>query len=182
MFMEIVKKMCLSCGCECRNLNLVNEARKLMNIVNIPSNAKISEIPLCKENQVEILLTMPGDNNYYALSAGHWLNGSERLILSIVGTVKRSNGREYYDFFLKDKEISLDYFDKKADVENKQVENKQIDDVKNQAIIENMLDKWLSQKELEYIKSEWRAFYINPVAYKNSVVVDMIKQALESEV
>ena len=45
----------------------------------------------------------------------------------------------------------------------------------NQAIIENMLDMWLSQKQLEKIKEGWNAFYNDPLKYKVTVVIDMVK-------
>lgn len=49
----------------------------------------------------------------------------------------------------------------------------------NQALIENMLDMWLSQKQLEKIKKGWNVFYNDPLKYKGSVVVDMIKLDLQ---
>ena len=49
----------------------------------------------------------------------------------------------------------------------------------NQAIIENMLDMWLSQKQLEKIKEGWNASYNDPLKYNGSVVVDMIKLDLQ---
>ena len=49
----------------------------------------------------------------------------------------------------------------------------------NQAIIENMLDMWLSQKQLEKIKESWNAFYTDPLKYKGIVVVDMVKLDLQ---
>ena len=48
-----------------------------------------------------------------------------------------------------------------------------------QALIENVLDMWLSQKQLDAIKTGWYAFYSDPMAYKDSVVVDMVKLSLE---
>ena len=45
----------------------------------------------------------------------------------------------------------------------------------NQAIIENMLDMWLSQKQLEKIKEGWNAFYNDPLKYEGTIVVDMIR-------
>lgn len=51
-----------------------------------------------------------------------------------------------------------------------------------QALLENILDMWLTQKQIEAIKTGWKAFYENPMQYKNSVVVDMVKQFLEKEV
>ena len=49
----------------------------------------------------------------------------------------------------------------------------------NQAIIENMLDMWLSQKQLEKIKDGWNAFYNDPLKYKRTVVVDMVRLDLQ---
>ena len=45
----------------------------------------------------------------------------------------------------------------------------------NQAIIENMLDMWLSQKQLEKIKESWNAFYNDPLKYEGTIVVDMVR-------
>ena len=45
----------------------------------------------------------------------------------------------------------------------------------NQAIIENMLDMWLSQKQLEKIKEGWNAFYNDPLKYEGTIVVDMVR-------
>lgn len=49
----------------------------------------------------------------------------------------------------------------------------------NQAIIENLLDMWLSTAQLEAIKEGWNAFYNNPADYKGTVVVAMVKQFVE---
>lgn len=48
-----------------------------------------------------------------------------------------------------------------------------------QALLENVMDMWLTQKQIETIKTEWKAFYENPMQYENSVIVDMIKQFLK---
>ena len=48
-----------------------------------------------------------------------------------------------------------------------------------QALLENILDMWLTQKQIEAINIGWKAFYENPMQYKNSVVVDMVKQFLK---
>ena len=48
-----------------------------------------------------------------------------------------------------------------------------------QALIENVLDMWLTSKQLEAIKEGWNAFYNEPLKYKNSVVIDMVKLSLE---
>ena len=45
----------------------------------------------------------------------------------------------------------------------------------NQAIIENMFDIWLSQKQLEKIKEGWNAFYNDPLKYEGTIVVDMVR-------
>ena len=49
----------------------------------------------------------------------------------------------------------------------------------NQAIIENLLDMWLSSAQLEAIKEGWRAFYENPSAYKETIVITMVKQFIK---
>lgn len=48
-----------------------------------------------------------------------------------------------------------------------------------QAMIENVLDMWLSQNQLEMIKRDWKAFYDNPLKYKGTVIVEMVKQDLQ---
>ena len=47
-----------------------------------------------------------------------------------------------------------------------------------QAILENVLDMFLTSKQIEAIESGWNAFFQDPIQYKNSIVVDMIKQSL----
>ena len=49
-----------------------------------------------------------------------------------------------------------------------------------QAILENVLDMFLTSKQIEAIKNGWNAFYNEPLKYKNSVVVDMVKLSLEA--
>ena len=48
-----------------------------------------------------------------------------------------------------------------------------------QALLENVLDMWLTSKQIEAIENGWNAFYNNPMQYKNSVVVDMVKLFLQ---
>ena len=48
-----------------------------------------------------------------------------------------------------------------------------------QALLENVLDMWLTQKQIEAIETGWNAFYSDPMQYKNSVVVDMVKLFLQ---
>ena len=47
-----------------------------------------------------------------------------------------------------------------------------------QSLIENILDIWLSQRQLEYIQIEWKAFYDDPLKYKNTVVPALVKLGL----
>ena len=53
--------------------------------------------------------------------------------------------------------------------------------ISNQSLIENTLDMWLSQKQLEQIQCDWKAFCDDPVRFRGTVVVDMIKQDLAAE-
>ena len=48
-----------------------------------------------------------------------------------------------------------------------------------QALLEHVLDMWLTSKQIEHIKEGWNAFYNDPMQYKNSVVVDMVKLSLQ---
>ena len=48
-----------------------------------------------------------------------------------------------------------------------------------QALLENVLDMWLTQKQIDAIETGWSAFYNDPMQYKNSVVVDMVKLFLQ---
>lgn len=105
-FMQIVKAICETTSTDCRSLNKAELARELMNMVNIPSSATIEEIPLDWNNQVSICFTMPNDNNYYALYAGHWNDDTESMSLCIIGTQVKS----FFEFLTEEKEVSLDYF------------------------------------------------------------------------
>lgn len=111
-FMPIVKEICSITPTDCRSLNKAHLAREIMNLVNIPQNAEIYEIPLDWDDEVVILFMLPNDKNYYSLGAGHWLDGTERLILSITG---RWKGRKFKFFEEEGKEdipLPLDYFQK----------------------------------------------------------------------
>ena len=44
------------------------------------------------------------------------------------------------------------------------------------------MDMWLDQRQLSIIENDWRAFYNDPLKYKGTVVVDMVKQDIEQEV
>ena len=48
-----------------------------------------------------------------------------------------------------------------------------------QALLEHVLDMWLTQKQIDAIENGWNAFYSDPMQYKNSVVVDMVKLFLQ---
>lgn len=109
-FMQIVKAMCKTTSTDCRSLNKAELARELMDMVNIPSTATIEEIPLDWNNQVGICFTIPNDNNYYSLYAGHWNNGTERMMLCIIGTQVHSGSKSFFEFLTEEKEVSLDYF------------------------------------------------------------------------
>lgn len=48
-----------------------------------------------------------------------------------------------------------------------------------QALLEHVLDQFLTSKQMAYIKDGWNAFYNDPMQYKNSVVVNMVKLSLQ---
>lgn len=48
-----------------------------------------------------------------------------------------------------------------------------------QALLEHVLDMWLTQKQIDAIEKGWNAFYNEPLKYQNSVVVDMVKLSLQ---
>ena len=48
-----------------------------------------------------------------------------------------------------------------------------------QALLEHVLDMWLTQKQIDAIENGWNEFFNNPMQYKNSVVVDMVKLFLQ---
>ena len=52
---------------------------------------------------------------------------------------------------------------------------------KSAIIIENMLGMKLSQKQFEKIKDGWNAFYNDPLKYKNTIVVEMVKLYLQED-
>lgn len=47
-----------------------------------------------------------------------------------------------------------------------------------QALLEYVLDMFLTSKQIEEIQDGWKAFYQDPIFYKNSIVVDMVKLSL----
>ena len=48
-----------------------------------------------------------------------------------------------------------------------------------QALLEHVLDMWLTQKQIDAIENGWNEFFNNPMQYKNSIVVDMVKLSLQ---
>ena len=48
-----------------------------------------------------------------------------------------------------------------------------------QAIIENILDRFVLSKELQLISIEWKAFYNSPMDYKNTEVPAMVNMFLD---
>ena len=108
-FMEIVHEICTTSSTDCRSLNKSDLARKLMDLVNIPQNAEIQEIPLDWEDQVDVCFTIPNDDNYYSLYAGHWLDDTESMKLANTGKIDGSQ----FEFYEKEIDLPLDYFNKK---------------------------------------------------------------------
>ena len=51
-----------------------------------------------------------------------------------------------------------------------------------QAILEYVMDMQLDQRQLAIIENNWRAFYNDPLKYKETVVVDMVKLDIEQGV
>lgn len=50
---------------------------------------------------------------------------------------------------------------------------------KKQMLLENILDMFLTSKQIKEIENGWKTFYNDPMQYKNSVVVDMVKLSLK---
>lgn len=109
-FMKTVEKICSIESTDCRSLNKIELARKLMDMVNIPQNAKIQEIPLDWNNQVEILFTIPDDKYYYGLNVGRWLDGTESVYLEIVGIQRKQGNNIWFGFYKTGKGLPLEHF------------------------------------------------------------------------
>ena len=54
-----------------------------------------------------------------------------------------------------------------------------VEDNRNQAAVENVLDRWLNNHQLEMVKTYWKAFYSDPYRYKGTEVVKLVKQFLD---
>ena len=110
--LEIIDRICSMESLNCRSLNKSKEARKLMDIVGIPMDAIIHEIPLDWDRQVEIMFTIPKDtlhkvNYYFGLYAGFY-NG--KITMELMKCGEWDNKSRYFDFYIRDKIIPLDYF------------------------------------------------------------------------
>ena len=112
-FMPIVEKICsfppsALNRTEEDGIELLNLCRTLMDMVNIPSNAEIYEIPLMEHNQVAIYFFLEGDDEKeYCLNAGHWLDGTISMELEAYGKEINEHGIEMYTAF---ESLPLDYF------------------------------------------------------------------------
>lgn len=109
-FMSVVREMCARKSVDCRSLNMEDLTRKLMDMVDIPQNAKIFEIPLNWQNQVGITFTIPGYPVAFYLYAGHWKNETESMKLEIVGTIRNDDGISI-DYWKEEMSLPLDYFE-----------------------------------------------------------------------
>lgn len=54
-------------------------------------------------------------------------------------------------------------------------------DIQKQALIENILDRWLDQFDLDLIKTDWHAFWSDPLQYKNTIVPALVNYALDNK-
>lgn len=109
---SIVTAICKMFPTDCRSLNKADLGRKLLDLLNVPTTAEITEIPLDWDGQVEICFVVPGNINVFSFYAGKWLDGSESCYLAIIGTQKEDNGKIWYDFFQIEEILPDDYFKK----------------------------------------------------------------------
>ena len=54
-----------------------------------------------------------------------------------------------------------------------------VEDNRNQAAVENVLDIWLNNHQLEMVKTYWKTFYSDPYRYKGTEIVKFVKQFLD---
>lgn len=109
-FMSVVREMCARKSTDCRSLNMKDLARKLMDMVNIPQNAEIFEIPLNWQNQVGIIFMVPNYPVAFVLYAGHWKNGTESMQLDVLGTIHEYDDCISIDYWKEEMSLSLDFF------------------------------------------------------------------------
>ena len=109
-FMSVVREMCARKSADCRSLNMADLARRLMDMVDIPQNAEIFEIPLNWHIQVGITFTVPKYPVAFGLYAGYWNNGTESMQLVIVGTIRNDDDGISIDYWKEEMSLPLDYF------------------------------------------------------------------------
>ena len=109
-FMSVGREMCARKSTDCRSLNMTDLARRLMDMVDIPQNAEIFEIPLNWHIQVGITFTVPKYPVAFGLYAGYWNNGTESMQLVIVGTIRNDDDGISIDYWKEEMSLPLDYF------------------------------------------------------------------------
>lgn len=122
--LELVDRICAMESTNCRGLNKSEEARKLLDIINVPNNAIISEIPLDWNRQVIVLFRIPADNNVYSLFSGIGNNGKFYFELTIDGTFQ--NDGTFVDYFGNGEILPIDYFKENmhmCKIRNKRIRN-----------------------------------------------------------
>ena len=116
--MQLVREICNTPSTNCRSLNKSSLARELLNIANVPQNAKIQEIPLDWNNQVVILFLIPDDVIYYSLFAGIGVNGKFYFDLTVAGVLRENQFESRFEFISDEIPLDLNYF-KTADANTK---------------------------------------------------------------
>ena len=108
--MKIVDKICAMESFDCRSLNKKDEARKIMDIVEIPNNAIIQEIPLDWDRQIVILFEIPNDEHYYELFAGTGEDKEFHCELSEIGIIREDCFYFYDEDGIENKLLPINYF------------------------------------------------------------------------
>ena len=109
--MFIVDKMCTTQSTDCRSLNKSIDARQLMDMINVPLDAEICEIPLDWFRQTIILFKLPKNQNYYSLFIGNGFDDKFHFDLTIEGIIKEDLNIDFYDNVI---ELETEYFIKKV--------------------------------------------------------------------
>lgn len=140
--MQLVRQICNAKSVDCRSLNKAKLAREILNLVDVPQDAEIQEIPLDWDNQVVILFLMPDDVNYYSLFAGIGNDGKFYLELSVTGIL---NG-DRFDFISEEIPLDINHF-KNPKISKSEIEREvnariqaEIDDLKQ---TNDSLTAWL---------------------------------------
>ena len=95
-FMSVVREMCTRIPTKCRSLNMVDLARRLMDMINVPQNG--------------LTFIIPGYPVAFGLYAGYWKNGTESMQLEITGVICKDDHSTYIDYWKKEMKLPLDYF------------------------------------------------------------------------